>query len=228
MNIYFLVEGLGTEKTVYPRWLSHLIPGLEEVTDPFTVSLNNYYIFSGNGYPALLDNHLINAISDVNNIPGFNFFVICLDADEALAEERKQEVLDIFKEKKLKFKNKTELIIIVQNKCIESWFLGNKRVYSRQPNSAELRKYNNFYNVQENDPELMTAMDDFNTSAQFHAAYLKEMLMEKNIHYSKKKPNAVCEVHYLEEIIDRQKKTNHLLSFRNFLDFCEKVKNKMR
>jgi len=48
MNIYFLVEGRRTEKKVYPRWLSYLLPELKEVTDPFEIGFNNYYVFNGN------------------------------------------------------------------------------------------------------------------------------------------------------------------------------------
>lgn len=227
MNIYFLVEGRRTEKKVYPKWLAHLLPKLSEVTDPFKVDLNNYYIFNGNGFPSLLNNHLVNAISDVNEISKFDFFVICLDSDDATVSVRKKYVLDFVKKHKLKLKKKTQFVIIVQNKCIESWFLGNRKVYSKQPQSADLRAYNNFYNVQENNPELMTAMKGFNTSAQFHETYLTEMLSEKNIRYSKKNPNGVVEVHYLKELISRHNETNHLLSFKDFLDFCNTVKNAM-
>jgi len=227
MNIYFLVEGRRTEKKVYPKWLAHLLPRLSEVADPFEIDSNNYYIFNGNGFPSLLDNHLVNAISDVNEISKFDFFVICLDSDDATVSDRKKYVLEFVKKHKLKLKKKTQFVIIVQNKCIESWFLGNRKVYSKQPQSADLRIYNNFYNVQENNPELMQAMKGFNTSAQFHEAYLTEMLSEKNIRYSKKNPNGVVEVHYLKELISRHNETNHLLSFKDFLDFCNSVKDAM-
>lgn len=227
MNIYFLVEGRRTEKKVYPKWLSHLLPTLTEVTDPFEIDSNNYYIFNGNGFPSLLDNHLVNAMSDVNEISKFDFFVICLDSDDASVSDRKEYVMNFIKKNKLKLNEKTEFVIIVQNKCIESWFLGNRRVYSKQPQSSDLREYNSFYNVQENNPELMTAMAGFNTSAQFHEAYLTEMLLEKNIRYSKKNPNSVVDAHYLEELIRRNKDTNHLISFKDFLDFCDTVKNKI-
>jgi len=227
MNIYFLVEGRRTEKKVYPRWLSYLLPELKEVTDPFEIGFNNYYVFNGNGFPSLLDNHLVNAFIDVNTISKFDYFVICLDSDDASVDNRKKYVSDYVIKHNLKLSSKTEFVIIVQNKCIESWFLGNRKVYSKKPQSEELRKYNKFYNVQEKNPELMTAMKGFNTSAQFHEAYLTEMLLEKNIRYSKKNPNGVVEVHYFNELISRHNDTKHLLSFKDFLDFCNNVRIKI-
>lgn len=222
MNIYLLVEGRRTEKKVYPRWLGHLLPELTEVDDAFKVTKNNYYVFNGNGYPSLLDNHLKNAITDVNNINKFNYLAICLDSDDETVLDKKNEVLDFISNNNIKLIN-CSLAIIVQNKCIETWFLGNKRVYSRQPLSQELRRYTSFYNVQENDPELMGSIDE-TTCAQFHEVYLSEMLREKNIRYTKKNPNGVIEKYYLIEIIKRQTETNHLLSFKDFLDFCTSIK----
>lgn len=227
MNIYFLVEGRRTETKVYPKWLEYLLPNLIEVDDPFVICSNNYYIFSGKGFPALLDNHLVKAIEDVNQIGKFDFLVICVDSEESSIPDRKKYVSNFLRCNKLKLNGKTKFVIIVQNKCIESWFLGNRRVYSKHPQSSDLRKYNNFYNVQKNDPELMTAMEGFNTSAQFHETYLKEMLLEKNIKYSKRNPNEVIKHYYLEELINRNNETNHLLSFKDFLDFCRIVKSKM-
>ena len=226
MNIYFLVEGRRTEKKVYPKWLSHLLPNLIEVADPFEINNDNYYVFNGNGFPSLLDNHLINSVSDVNEIAKFDYLVICLDSDDETIEHRRNEVLNFIKKNKLKLPN-CEFVIIVQNKCIETWFLGNRKVYSKQPQSAELRKYNRFFNVQEDNPELMTKLDDFGSSAQFHEEYLAEMLLEKNIRYTKRNPNGVVEKHYLKELISRQKETDHLLSFKDFLDFCATVKTSM-
>lgn len=226
MNIYFLVEGRRTEKKVYPKWLSHLLPNLVEVTDPFEVISNNYYVFNGNGFPSLLDNHLTNSVSDVNTIAKFDYLVICLDSDDETIEHRRNEVLNFIEKNKLKLTN-CEFVLIVQNKCIETWFLGNRKVYSKQPQSADLRKYNKFFNVQVDNPELMTKLDDYGTSAQFHEAYLTEMLLEKNIRYTKRNPNGVIEEHYLKELISRQKETNDLLSFKDFLDFCATVKDSM-
>jgi hypothetical protein len=222
MNIYFLVEGRRTEKKVYPKWLSLLVPKLSEVKHPHHVVENNYYMFNGNGFPSLLDNHLRNAIDDVNSINHFGYFVICLDSDEETVEQRKQQVIDFITENNITLVN-CELVIIVQNKCIETWFLGYQKIYSRQPHSEILREFNAFYNVSMDDPELMGKIERHETCAQFHAAYLSEMLAEKSVRYTKKNPNIVTEQYYLEGLIERNATTSHISTFKDFLDFCTKL-----
>lgn len=145
MNIYFLVEGKRTEKKVYPRWISYLIPELSEISDPFEVTNNNFYLFTGNGYPSLLNNHLRNAVEDMNMIDKFDFLVICLDSDEETVSDRRNEVFKFIEDSKLK-PSKFTFEVIVQNKCIETWFLGNRKIYSPQPKNSELIKCTKFYN----------------------------------------------------------------------------------
>lgn len=65
MNLYFLVEGKSTEKKVYPAWLQHLLPELKQVPNYDEVEKNNYYLFSANGYPSIIYEHLPNAIADI-------------------------------------------------------------------------------------------------------------------------------------------------------------------
>ena len=174
MNLYFLVEGKRTEVKVYPKWLSHLLPDIKEVSDPFKISKNSYYLFNGNGFPSLLDNHLRNAVSDINKIGKFHYLIICLDSDDDSVEDRKTQVSEFIEANNIKL-DSSKLVIIVQNKCIETWFLGNRKVYSSQPQNIQLRKYNRFYNVKEKNPELMKYVDGFPNSAQFHYSYLTEM-----------------------------------------------------
>jgi len=228
MNIYFLVEGRRTEKKVYPKWISILIPELSEINNAFLVDKNNFYIFSGNGYPSLLNNHLRNSIEEINSIDKFDYFVICLDADEVTVKERINEVKQFIKQEKINLNSKTNLEIFVQNRCIETWFLGNPKVYKRNPNSELLKEFTDFYNVSTNDPELMGKFEGFETHAVFHEVYLSEMLSERNIQYSKKNPRGVVEPKYLNELINRASTKNHIQTFKKFVDFCEEVKNKMK
>ncbi len=225
MNLYFLVEGKRTEKKVYPKWISHIIPELNEVKYAFEASDNNFYIFTGNGYPSLLNNHLKNSIAEVNEL-NFDYLVLCLDADDIGVFKREKEVEKFISEENLKL-NSASLVIIVQDKCIESWFLGNRKVYSAQPNSVELRKYNEFYNVKVDDPEMMPLIGGVDSIGAFHHDYLKEMLKERNIQYSKRKPNGVIEKTYLEQLIQRNNNTRHLASFGSFLSFCHKLKKEI-
>jgi len=73
----------------------------------------------------------------------------------------------------------------------------------------------------------LLAEEDFEKNAQFHASYLKEMLYERNIRYTKKSPSGVTDSAYLNELIERNRDTNHILTFRSFLDFCKRIKTEI-
>ncbi len=81
MNLYFLVEGKRTERKVYPKWLSYLLPQFTQVDTFDDVVDKNYFLISGEGYPALLDRHLPNAVRDFNRVPSYSHLVVCLDAE---------------------------------------------------------------------------------------------------------------------------------------------------
>lgn len=237
MNIYFLVEGAETEPKVYPKWLQHLLPSFQRVYTASQATSNNYYLFSGKGYERLLGTVLDNSIKDIILTNNFDYLVICVDADNRTVEETISEVQTRIEEIKEKMKYTTEsneeiplelpartsLKIIVQNKCIETWFLGNRRTWTRNPQSKQLREYIEFYNVYELNPEDMGQINDTDTVSEFHYNYLKEILNEKGIKYTKNNPNDVKEKHYLDQLIKRQEETNHLQSFKTLIDFCRTV-----
>jgi hypothetical protein len=228
MNIYFLVEGKRTEMKVYPKWLSILIPELKRVQWHHEVVKNNYCIFTGDGFPSLLDNHLKNSIEDVNSSGNFDYFVICLDSDEDTIKERHQQVLDFIDEENLQLKESTKIVIIVQNKCFETWFLGNPRIFKKNPTSSFLIDCIRHYDVKNNDPELMEKPTSFeHTTAIYHSTYLQEIFTERKIQYSKKNPQEVTEKYFLDQLIERNRKTNHINSFKFFIDFCIEIKQKI-
>ncbi len=228
MNVYFLVEGKRTERKVYPRWLSLLIPNLEFVNFFQDVVSNNYKIFSGDGFPHLLHKHLKASVEDVNKDGNYDYFVICLDSDDCSVDERINEVNGFLIENNIELNDNIEFRIIVQNKCIESWLLGNSNIFKNNPGDPELVKVINFYDVSKNDPEIMEKPDTFGGStSDFHYNYLKKMLSERHISYTKKNPRDVVEKHYLDELIKRSKETNHIKSFTNFLEFCEELRSKI-
>jgi hypothetical protein len=227
MNIYFLVEGSRTEVAIYPQWLNHLKPELKRIDNPFLLNSNSsldktFYMFSGGGYPSLLDNHLVNAVNDINNIPKIDYFVICLDSEERTVEETKRSILEYMNNNHIVLTS-AKLFIIVQNCCIETWLLGNRKVFSRYATNPELLKCIEYYNTKDDDPELMTSISSDYNRAQFHAYYLKLMLREKHIKYTKKKPDEVCKKHYLDELISRNSQTNHIVSFGDFIGFCNSL-----
>jgi hypothetical protein len=228
MNVYFLVEGKRTEMKVYPKWLDILIPQLKRVQWHHEVIINNYYIFTGDGFPSLLDNHLRNSVEDINSSGNFDYLVICLDSDDETISERKKQVLDFIEEEKIELNPTTELVIIVQNKCFETWFLGNTKIFKNNPDSSFLLDCTKHYNVKIEDPELMEKPVDFEqTTAIFHSTYLQEIFTERKIRYSKKNPQEVTEEYFLKELIKRNEKTDHIKSFRNFIDFCIKIKQEI-
>ncbi len=228
MNIYFLVEGKHTEMKVYPKWLSYLVPNLKRVNAYQDVAHNNYYIFSGEGFPSLLDNHLRNCIEDINSIIKYDYFVICLDADEQNIQQCKEDILNFMKNEKIVLNDNVQFEIIVQNKCLETWFLGNPKILKKNPDNQFLKECVSFYNVKNQDPELMAKMPNFEDStSKFHSSYLQKLLLEKNIKYTKNNPQGVIEEYFLENLIKRNQKTGHISSFKFFIDFCNKIKSEL-
>lgn len=227
MNIYFLVEGNSTERKIYPKWLGYLLPELIRVQYSHQVKHNNYYLISGEGYPAFLYDGLDNAIDKIQETNNYDYLVLCVDADEETVDERVSYIQNIIQEKNINLGN-IKIEIIIQNRCIETWLLGNRRIFdSRQPLAPPLSDYVNYYDVSQDDPEAMGKYDMRN-HADFHLEYLKEIFRAKNIAYTKKSPGDARERYYLEQL---QKRTEdyatHLKSFQTFLSFCAMIKQKI-
>ena len=220
MNLYFLVEGK-TEQKVYPEWIKHLAPRLQRVAFPQDAKNDHYYLISGGGYPSILDNHLANSILDVNDSGNYDYLVLVIDADASTAEEKKQEVDDFLARKKVLLRN-TRLVIIPQVACMETWFLGNRRIYARQSSNPVCLAYSQYYDVSREDPEHMVVPPDREgiTIGQYHFGYLKAMLQAKNVSYNKSTPREVQEAHYLTELRNRlQANHDQLHSLRTLFRF---------
>jgi hypothetical protein len=223
MNIYFLVEGK-KELKIYLGWLSQIVPKLKQVQSDKDVKQNNYFIFNGGGLPSIFK-QISPSISKINKINNYNYFVICVDAENATIEQRISKInVEISKGEQLS--EKTKLITIVQNRCIETWFLGNRNVYTEKPiNHQTFIEYSKFYNVAQNDPELMTKPDNSDYSiANFHKRYLKAMLHER----MNKEDSQFHEEKYLNELKKRVINTpTHLQTFTNFLNFCSQIRTEL-
>src|SRR4028118_540939 len=228
MDLCFLVAGAHTERKVYPAWLAHLLPELQQVQSCDDVNEKNYYLISGEGYPSLIYNFITSSIEEINLNGKYSCFVVCLDAEENTVAELKTEIYDFLTQQKLKLKN-AELVLIFQNRCLESWLLGNRKIYSRNPQNKPLLDYTKYYDVSVNCPENMGRYQDFNTHAQFHGAYLRALFEAKNITYSKKRPGDVLKPFYLEQLLARiQVQPEQLTTFRHFIYFCNMVKSKLQ
>lgn len=226
MNIYLLVEGQSTEAELYPAWMACLLPELKRVDNYDEVEQNNYYLFSSYGIP-YIDNDIINAVEDINSLGKYNYFVICIDADAATVYQRETKIFRLLEDANINLID-TSLKIIVQNRCIETWFLGNRKVYTRYPqNNLNFIEYSMFYNVSLNDPESMNKPKEFEGSiSNFHFYYLKSMFNERgNMIYSKSNSAEVQRLSYLKELQSRvDDEPSHLGTFINFLNFCNKIK----
>lgn len=114
-------------------------------------------------------------------------------------------------------KPQLELHVIVQHCCIETWFLGHRKMLRRSPMSPRLAALKRFYDVSEADPELMDKPEGYLTRASFHLEYLKEMLRERDKSYSKDHPGVVCAPDYFDALRERCATTGHLASLSNLL-----------
>ncbi|MGD1808002.1 hypothetical protein ACP6PL_21565 [Dapis sp. BLCC M126] len=229
MNIYFLLEGK-TEKKIYGAWLQYLLPELTKVQHYHQVKHNDYCLVSAYGYPSILGEYLLNAVEKIQEIDKYNYLVICLDADEETVASKKQEIENVIVEKDLRLKlGEVELVSIIQNRCIETWLLGNRKMFdSRKPLEKPLSDYAQYYDVSVKDPELMGNYSQDYNHAQFHFSYLKEIFKAKKINYSKKNPGEAKNESYLDELKKRVAlEAEHLKSFKYFIDFCQMIKKEL-
>lgn len=212
MNLYFLLEGKRTEPKVYRAWLKHAFPHLTEVKSIDAVQQDNCLFVSGFGYPSYMQ-RIDESIEDINRHGAIDHFLICVDAEEDLPETKREEI-----EKRIAGKvSQASCQIVVQNCCMETWFLGNKRMLKRNPTSERLREWKAFYDVSINCPESMPCHQSFRIKAHFHLDYFKEMLRERNQSYSKTNPGVVLEESYWQALKTRHEQTNHLQSFGHLL-----------
>lgn len=224
MNLYFLVEGRRTEKKVYPAWIKQLVPEMREVESFDAITSNNFFVFSGEGYPSLLDVHLSNALADFTSVGKYDAFVISLDTDEDTIESRVEDVLQRVEE--LGYPREI-VTVIPQQVCIESWFLGNKTVVPSQPSSEKLVEFRRFYDVRENDPELMPNNGEFSTTQAFHFQYFREVAADRNFNYSKHRPGHVCDSSFVTQLQARLAGGNGMTTLRRLFDFLYCVRSRI-
>lgn len=224
MNLYFLVEGV-TELKVYPQWLGHLLPELSRVQFAQDAKANHYFLMSGLGYPRLLDEELVNSVADINEWGNYDYLVLVVDADDMAVQEKADEIHQFIKDNKVDLNPKCRLQIVAHKYCMETWFLGNRKVYTRTVGKdSDFYNHAGFYDVSQHDPQLMAKPATMNGSVSiYHEKYLRTMLAEKKIRYSKTDPRGVGEKHYLEQLQNRVKETAHLSSLSRFFNFCENL-----
>ncbi len=229
MNLYIVVEGNTTETQVYPEWLKLLLPNYVRINDARQVTDNNYYLLSGGGIPSIYD-HIANSVLEINNInkqsnTKYDYLVVCIDTEECEKGEEEKIIRQKLAAKRMKLIG-AQLVVIEHQVCMESWFLGNRKVFKKNPQNKKLLEYIEFYNVAERNPELMDSInsEDFTTKAQFHYDYLKKMFAERNMRYSKSYTSEVQKSDYLNELINRCTTTKDLLTFKAWYEFIKQLK----
>ena len=211
MNLYFLVDGEATEMRVYREWLRLVFPGIERAERVEDMQGNHFMVLSGGGIPSYLD-LIPKSLQDIGSHGEIDCFFVCVDAEDATYEHRYKEAVEAIGEELEPGKFR----VIVQNCCIETWFLGNRKAMKRNPQSEKLRSWKTFFDVSQDDPEEMPRHEDHRTRAQFHLAYLREMLREhgrERLVYKKNSPGSVLERHYLNALYERWSDTQHIGSF---------------
>lgn len=226
MNCYIIVEGDKTELSVYPAWLSILAPTYTRIENFEDVNENNYFIFSAGGIPSIY-NHVANAVMDINSINSkegshYDYLLVCLDTEEESREYILQQIESELKKKSVTLQN-AELVVFEHKVCMETWFLGNQSVFKDNPQNTEYLNCIKYYNVGLNNPEEMGNMDPnrFATTAKFHLRYLKRMLEERNMSYSKNNTIDVQHQAYLLQLIKRFEETGHIATFGSWYEFVK-------
>ena len=223
MNLYCLVEGDRTETKLYRRWIGHVLPHLSEVHLVSDLTGDRFYIISGGGYPSYVD-RLRDSLLDLKDHPAVDHFFICIDSEELSYEEKLAEIAQELAraERDTRVRDGSPHFrshVIVQHCCAETWFLGHRRMMTRNPTSPDLLRFQRFFDVRVADPESMGRLPSYVTRASFHLAYLKAMLIEKNsrLHYTKRQPGEVLESHYFDALRERCA-AGDLASLRVLLD----------
>jgi len=223
MNIYFVVEGRRTEKRLYKKWITYVHPNLEFVESITDLTENCFTIISGGGIPNYY-RVIKNSIRDINKFNNIDYLFICVDSEE-LSYSKKLNELEGFIEKECPSVNSV-LVLIIQNHCIETWLMGNKRLNLNSAQNQELREYRDFYNVNTSDPENLTAIDH-RTIAKFTVDYLELMLREKGLSYSKSNVSDVNSKPYFNQLVKRFENDNHIKSFGDFFQELKKISTEL-
>ena len=218
MNFYLVVEGRRTEPRIYRAWLPFVRPGIQEVRAIEEASDETFYLVAGLGYPSYL-RRISAAVKDIADDKGQQWcLVVAVDAEEQTFEERLKEVEETIDDAVVEHQAiSVDRHILVADCCIESWLLGNQKAVPPSPQVAKLQTFKAFYDVRSDDPEKMPCHPDYNTRAQFHLDYLRQVCVERSISYSKNSPGPTSTRTWFDELVKRNNRTSHLQSFASLL-----------
>ncbi len=226
MNLCFLVEGKRTEHKVYRKWVEHTFPSFTFVwADIKKVTDDCYCIIRRQGFPDVLESGIEDVLMEMKDNDNIDHLFICMDAENEGYNVRFAEIEEEIKnvENKIGANPRIKIHIIVQNCCIETWFLGHTKMLRRHPDSKQLSEFKLFFDVSIDNPEKMGCLKGYSTKAKFHKAYLKEMLRERNYKYSENHPGIVIKKEYLDALRERCESTNHLDSLNKLFTIWDGI-----
>ncbi|CAK0762995.1 putative RloB domain-containing protein [uncultured Gammaproteobacteria bacterium] len=198
-----------------------LFPGLEKSVRIGDLQGNSFLVMSANGYP-FGKKMIADVLSDVQNHGTIDHLFVCVDAEEDAVDARYQEVDNVIKQHVATGTLFVRYSIIVQNRTIETWFLGNRRIISRSPQGEALRTCLQHYSVLQDDPEDLPVPNDFfGNHAMYHAHYLNAVFSEHNMTYRKSSPGEVLKESYLRQLVLRTRTTGHLATLNHFFTVCQ-------
>lgn len=223
MNFYMLVEGKSTEMAVYPRIIRHYRPEYTQVFLLDDIRENNFFLVSGMGIPSLYD-RIAPSIEDIrehNRMSEYKIdsLVIVLDADIYGSVEATYE--KVVRELQKANIDNIQWEIIVQNKCIETWFLGNCEAYPEAYSDA-FAPFADHYNVSQQDPEQMSG-DGEHSIGTYSKIYLKKMLNETKRTYTERRVKDVTTPEYFEGMNSRILEAEDVASYKAFVDWLQTI-----
>lgn len=158
MNFYFLLEDEKSFLKVLPLWLEYMNFDCRRVADIQEVQENNYVLQSGQGVTQLVTKVLFDTIDTILLNPDkIDKLVIILDAEELEAEDRKQLVNEQINKHYEREKINFDIVILVCNRCFETWLLGCRGLYPIEgvDKTSDFYQYYKHYNIEASDPEGM-------------------------------------------------------------------------
>lgn len=216
MNIHVIIEGEAGAKKVYKHWIPLVNENLSYVAHISMTNNNNFSIVAGGGYPEYMPT-ILAGIADVNDYRNIDRLVIAVDSEEMEFEEKYNEIEQHISSTPCS----SEIKIIIQHFCFETWALGNTYMISHQTQDRKLIEYKRFYNVKIYDPESLPAYpkEELNRS-QFAYKYLRRALSNKyrTRSYSKRDPGPLLNEKYFNRVNERLENTRHIQSFSYFLN----------
>lgn len=228
MNYYFLLEDEKSFLKVLPKWLNHMDFRCERVADIKSVQNSNYVLQSGQGVTQLITKVLFDTIDTIICNPGtIDKLVVILDAENECAEDRRRQVYSKIEEKYELHQLAVEIKVLVCNRCFETWLLGCEGVYPQEEVDSKsfFYPFYCYYDVSQNDPEGMSVPQECgDTVGRYHFHYLHEMLRYRKMRYSKNRPDVVAECTYFTGLMKRIHSTDHIKSFKEFVEFVENEK----